>query len=244
VITALLSWYDEPVELLEDGVRSLAGFCDRIIAVDGAYKFTPRAHNASPAEQASAIRGAADDVGLEVEVHSGRIWEGQIEKRQHLFDLATDSDWLLIHDADHELEGDPAMFRWFLDNLADDVVTVEVSYETPAVPGKEITPWHEWLTTGSFYTPLIFRNLPLLRVERHHWWYSGLLDGELVALWGWDKSGGDFEGANDLQQGRHKRTGTLQVTHRCFDRPDEILERQRGLYAARADLVAASGVEL
>lgn len=243
IVTAMLSWFDEPLELLEDGIRSLAGFCDRLVALDGAYAFTPGAAANSPGDQAQAIMRAAVTAGLEVGIHRGTVWSGQIEKRQRLFELAADSDWLLIHDADHELQGDPADFRAFLAGLPRDVVTVEVPYLTPPVEGKEITPWHRWLTTEQFPTPLVFRALPGLRVDLHHWWYSGILDGERVALWGWDASGGDLEGAHTLPFGRHTRTDTLRVVHRCFDRPDATLERQRGLYAARAELVAAHGVE-
>lgn len=242
-VTALLSWFDEPLELLEDGVRSLQGFCDRLVALDGAYEFTPGAAAHSPFEQMVAIERAARKAGIDPEVHPGEIWAGQIQKRQRLFDLAAGSDWLLVHDADHQAAGDPARFRAFLADLAPTVVAVEALYETPPVSGKKLTAWHDWLTERPFYTPLVFRCLPELRVERHHWWYSGLLDGERVALWGWDLSGGDLEGAGALPAGDHAPTDTLRITHRCFDRPEDVLERQRGLYAARAELVAAAGVE-
>lgn len=242
-ITALLSWYDEPIDLLDKGVRSLRGFCDRLIALDGAYEFTPDHQPRSPSEQADVIWDAALAAGLDVSVQEGKVWAGQIEKRQHLFDLATHTDWVLIHDADHELDGDPVLLRAFLAALPPDVVTVEVLYSTPSVAGKTLTPWHDWLTTTKFHTPLLFRRLPGLRVDLHHWWYSGLLDGKRVALWGWDKSGGDLDGAGLLPQGRHTQTDTLQVIHRCFDRPEETLARQRQLYESRAELVAAQGVE-
>lgn len=243
-ITALLSWYDEPVELLEKCVRSLRGFCDRLIAVDGAYEFTPTHEQRSPIEQGDIIWDAAVKVGLEVEVFEAWcVWKGQIAKRQYLFDMAIDADWVLIHDADHQLRGDPQRFRGFLAGLPDDVVAVDVPYKTPRVHGKTLTPWHDWLTTTQFFTPLIFRRLPELRVERHHWWYSGLLNGQKTALWGWDKSGGDLEGADTLPHGKHVQTKTLRVTHRCFDRPEETLERQRRLYRKRDDIVTAHGVE-
>ncbi|HEX8751952.1 MAG TPA: hypothetical protein VF731_00925 [Solirubrobacterales bacterium] len=245
-MTALLSWYDEPLNLLTDAVLSLRGFCDRLIALDGAYAFTPDAEPASPPGQADAIRMAADAAGIDgVVVQPGRLWAGQIEKRQYLFDLAAGppADWLLIHDADHELDGDPVRFRAFLAGLPPDVVTIEAQYRTPAVAGRQLTPWHEWLTRETFFTPLLFRALPELRVERHHWWYSGLLQGERVALWGWDDSGGELDGAGLYPPGRHEQTKTFKVRHRCFERPEPLLARQRGLYAARADLVAAAGVE-
>lgn len=243
-VVALLSWYDEPIDLLRVGVRSLRGFCDRLIALDGAYDFTPGKEEGSPADQARAIIETAEAAHISVQVHPSQAWKGQIEKRQHLFDLAAGADWVLIHDADHELGGNPRAFRKCLASLPDDVVSVEVPYTTPDVRGKFLTDWHQRLTQKTIITPLIFRCLPGLRIDRHHWWYSGLLDGQRTQLWGWgEEDESEHGGVKELPAGRRASTTTLSVTHRCFFKSDEHLRRQRNLYRARAELVAANGIE-
>lgn len=244
MITAMLSWYDEPPGLLAEGIASLKGCCDRIVALDGPYRYMDGWDPVSPPEQAQAIREAADSVGIACVIGEPRAWAGQIEKRQALIELALpDSDWLFVHDADHLLIGWPTSLREWLRRCEPNVVTVELRYRTPAVDGATLTLWHDWLTTTEFYAPIIYRALPEFRVERHHWWYSGLLNGERVALEGWDKSGGDLEGADQYVKGLHASCHLASIEHRCFDRPPERLAQQRAMYARRDELVATTGEE-
>jgi hypothetical protein len=100
-ICAAIAWSDEPVEFLTRCVSSLAGVCDELVAVDGAWKLFDAGPMSSP-EQEEAIWRAARDFGLPVRVLlPSRIWESQVEKRARLMELASEhADWILVIDAD------------------------------------------------------------------------------------------------------------------------------------------------
>ena len=108
IVTASLVWWDEPPETLRECVLGAARVCDRIVAVDGAYRRYPGATGTSPPEQAAAISEAARDAGIECLVVSpDRLWAGQVEKRTHALALAAiGSDWVAVVDADHVIDAD------------------------------------------------------------------------------------------------------------------------------------------
>jgi hypothetical protein len=65
-VTAMLAWFDEPVDLLETAVQGAAVVADRLVAADGAYEQVPDRAESSPPEQKRAIVRAAKKAGLDV----------------------------------------------------------------------------------------------------------------------------------------------------------------------------------
>lgn len=185
IVTAALAWWDERPEDLERCVRGMATVADRVVAVDGAYARYPGATVTSSVEQHDAIRETAIEVGIEpIIVTPDRLWAGQVEKRDHMMRLAAEgSDWIAVVDADYVISGDRPMVRRDLASYTADVVRVII--ETPAGNGEYASHYHrlaEQYRTQEFEH--IFRALPGMRVERLHWCYSALKDGERVWLFG------------------------------------------------------------
>lgn len=109
MITALLSWYDEPADLLAETVESWGKLCDAVVAVDGAFAEYPEGVPSSPSVQAAAIRQAAKRSGMQALVYEpSRLWRDQPEKRTWAWRLGealtATSDWFFVVDADEELD--------------------------------------------------------------------------------------------------------------------------------------------
>lgn len=104
-VALLLSWYEEQPEWLYELVSSVAGVCDRVVAVDGAYALYPDARARSGPDQADAILFGAAEQGLGVTVHQPRTpWVGnEVEKRRYAHRLAAGADWLLVLDGDERV---------------------------------------------------------------------------------------------------------------------------------------------
>lgn len=109
-IVACLAWYDEPLPFLDRCIRSLAGIADHLVAVDGAWELYPDGQATSAAEQFEVVKYAADDVGIDHEIFSGRNWNSQVEKRDWLMRHAAQrGDWLLVIDGDEHVTGATAL---------------------------------------------------------------------------------------------------------------------------------------
>jgi hypothetical protein len=104
---ALLSFYDEPVELLVASIASLklAGV-DHLVALDGAYALYPDAKARSDANQHAVIVMTCRELDIACTLHApSEPWAGnEPGKRTALFALgwalADDGDWFMVHDAD------------------------------------------------------------------------------------------------------------------------------------------------
>jgi hypothetical protein len=191
LVTAALSWYDEPPDLLEACIRGAAEIADRIVAVDGAYRRYPDAKVTSPFRQVKVIRDTAARLGIECDVYvPNRLWAGQVEKRSFLVQRAAeDSEWLALIDADHIIHADREAARAELKRLVvrSHVNIVSVPFYTPLHPKRSVekssaSHWHAKLADKRFYHCHFLRALPGLRVERFHYWYSGLKNGQRVWL--------------------------------------------------------------
>lgn len=134
-ITAALSWYEESPVWLASLVASLKGFCDHIVAVDGAYGLYPGAHErpVSGPEQAEAVIQTAKAIGIGATVHiPEHPWYGnEIEKRTFLFDLANMvstplEDWIYVCDGDDILENVPFDAKLRLSETTCDVAEVSL----------------------------------------------------------------------------------------------------------------------
>lgn len=187
IVTAMLAWWNENPADLARCVRSMAISCDRVVAVDGAYRRYPGATIKSPPEQAEAIRAAAAEVGLEAVIHvPKRLWAGQVEKRDFLIRLASqDSDWVAGVDADFLILGDRGRVRRDLAKYGSDVDVVRVVLETPVGRGEYASKWHRRIEDWySYEFHHFFRVLPEMGFERTHWQIKAVKDGEPVWMLG------------------------------------------------------------
>ena len=243
-ITGMLAWWDEPAADLYACVRSMRTLCDAVVAVDGAYEMTPGATRLSPPEQAAAISQAARNFGMDCTiVYPQKIWTGQVEKRNAMLDIAVeDSDWVIAVDADHRHVGDRTKIRAELCRLGDTADSVRHDFYTPppANPAdlEKLSPhpWHTKLSGKTIEHSLILRVLDDMRLERDHWGYSGVRDGQRVALGNWR--------AQNIQPGRyHRLAAPFRVDHVCFVRDQMRLDRNRVYCATRDAFKSSNGFE-
>lgn len=86
------------------------------------------------------------------------------------------------------------------------------------------------------YIPLIYRAMPEMRVERNHWTYSGLKDGERIGLWGGDALYPPGIGACLIPE-------LLTIEHRDLHRDGPQVERNRRFLRATERYVTEHGHE-
>lgn len=215
-LAAIIAWYDEHPDDLHRTVRSLEGFCDMVIALDGPYALFPSAadHPRSPREQLEAIEAAAHaaDIDCHTEQPAEPWHDNEVGKRARLFDLARECepDWVLRIDADESITTiDPAPARALLEQTHRDVAEVTVTGIHPSGIERR---------AGNTYTGphrMIFRLLPALTCLDVHWRYTDLHTGR--DLWGPQS---DNTPALDLTQHititHHHRTDP-QRTQRAWD---------------------------
>lgn len=239
-VTAMLAWWNEPVELLDACVRSLARIADRVVAVDGGYERWPGATRTSPPDQAAAITTAGKAAGVKVEIYEPEgLWPGQVAKRDYMLRAAAQrSSWVFPVDADWILHGPREAIRHELEETRFNVVDVAF-YTTPnytrPLEQTAATEWHEGLVGETIRIPILFRALPGMRVERFHWWYSALLNDKRVGLWG-------CEGVYPSVPSMPLKAPML-VEHRCLHRPRAKVLQNRRFCTDRVELVAATGQE-
>lgn len=127
-ITACLAWYRETPESLDRCVRSLAGVCDRLIALDGRWELFPGDGFLSTDEERDAVLEAARGAHVAgMLVSPAKPFASQVEKRALLMTLAADADWLLVIDGDEHLRcPDPNAFRTALAETDADVCRVNL----------------------------------------------------------------------------------------------------------------------
>lgn len=110
-VTGLLSFYDEPVELIAAHVSSLAGVVDHLVAVDGAYALYPGGKPASDPVGMRVITEICRGLRIGLTTHTpATVWLGnEVAKRNHLLRLAepvTNEDgWYLVLDTDCVVTG-------------------------------------------------------------------------------------------------------------------------------------------
>jgi hypothetical protein len=242
IVTAALAWFDERPEDLDRYVRSLAGFCDRLVAVDGPYERYPRSRVGAGLAEEKAIARAANAIGLDYRINtSPHIWRGQVEKRNYLYEFAAEgSDWIFTLDADHILHGPAEPFRHELEHVTADRVEVPF-YTTPnyarPLAVTAATEWHENMVGQTIPTALLLRALPEMRVEDYHWQVSALKDGERV----WVSDTND-PGRYPTTEA-HTLEAPLLVEHRCMYRRDRNILGNRAFCADRARIVERTGQE-
>lgn len=184
-LVALLSFYDEPPELLAQclaGVELLG--CEHVVAIDGAYALYPDAKPRSEYKQRAMIDYACHDMGIGCTlVTPPGPWQGnEVEKRTKLFEYglmaAEEGDWFVVLDADNVMIQVPEDLRERLAETDCEVATVvwrEVTTALRKLAGNPDVAAPEWISIRS-----LFRAQPI-RVEGNHFTYVA---GDGRVLWG------------------------------------------------------------
>jgi len=243
IITAALSWYDEPVDELVACVGALAGVADRLVAYDGAYRRYPGGKARSPREQVRAIQTTAKAAGIECLVmQPNKPWAGQVEKRTHLVNAACiNSDWIMIVDSDYVVRPNGADVHAELDAFTEAVIDIPYVYPfDPAAQMEEAaaTAWAQGLAGKSVLTPHFIRAVPGMRYESYHYRLSGIVNGRREWL--------DFSDPTDHSYPyapHHKGLASYEVEHRCMLRTPEKVLGNRAFCNDRFWIVAATGQE-
>lgn len=237
IVTAMLAWYDEQPDLLHRAVTSLAVIADRIVAADGRWNYYPGASYSSPPEQYDAIHQAAREAGIHATIDKGQHWTGQVAKRNHLLQITQPTDWLMPLDADWELQGDRDQTRQAFASTQADALTVPFhtpANETARLADVASTNWHANMAGTTVHEPLIWRNLPGIRIENYHWLYSAIKNGHRVALWGQQSY---------PQAHTEPLDATFQINHHCLHRDERTILANRAYCEQRDQYAAFKGRE-
>lgn len=213
-LIALLSWFDEPPELLVTCIRGLArAGVDHLVAVDGRYAlYRADTDLSSPGEYAAIIL-ACRELGMACTVHSptGPWRGGEVEKRTFLFALgwqvAEPGDWFWVQDADQVVVRAPTNVKARLADAPLDVAEVQMLEAADGFPMRAL-----------------FRAQPITVETNHHTYVTG--NGR--TLWG----SGELEPA--------LRLGDVLVEHRTGERSEARQAAKLAYYAERD----AAGTEL
>lgn len=104
-VTAALAWYAETPGTLERCALSLAGVCERMVALGGRWYGCPEVAGNDERAQARALKAACSHAKIDLTYAvNGKCWPSQVEKRAALMDLACSrADWVLVIDADEHV---------------------------------------------------------------------------------------------------------------------------------------------
>jgi hypothetical protein len=239
-IIALLSWYDELPEHLDECVRSLEGVADSLIAIDGAYELFPGGQTKSPFEQWQVLQKAAiEALGAEWQLrYPQKLWPrpGEVGKRKAMWayglelaeqNLLGSPDWLFWVDADEYVE-------WVVDGrggLRERLETTERHVAEVAMVQREEKPGGVDMT---YPIRRFFRALPELTCHDAHYHMTALAPGgERLTVLGNENYHGQLAPAEDLTQ-------LLRLRHRKGERNFDRARARDGYYRVRQD----SGDEL
>ena len=240
IVTGALAWWNERPEDLYNCIHHLHYIADRVVAIDGAYSRYPMATIHSGQDQVDAIYQAARDIKIECEViQPDQLWQGQVEKRTALLRAAAkDSDWIAVVDTDHLVNADRDRTRAFLATTQADVISVP--FATPQnidrpLEQSAVGYWHMEQMSQIQYIPHLYRAFQDMRVERFHWWYSALKDGQRYWIWGGD---GSYPSITPVQI-----ETPYQINHMCMYRTPEQIRLSRAFLNDREWVVSSTGQE-
>lgn len=163
-ICALLCWFDEPVELLDRCVSSLAGVADHLVALDGRWERFPSEAVSSDPAQRTVIAQACARAGITgTIVTPGMVFPSQVAKRTMLLELApADADWLLVIDGDEHI--------WTCDRPALDEALEQTLADVARLPLTNLARY--WplnqLPEHTYSVRRLFRAAARPRYERAH----------------------------------------------------------------------------
>ena len=235
-VVGCLSWYDESPAWLAAAIGSASGFCDHIVAVDGAYFMFPKGRPYSGSEQTDAITEICAALGLGLTLHiPPTVWYGnEVEKRGAMFALAeagTDaSDWYYVIDADEVVREWPKDLRDRLERTNMDAGEVRMMERTDVQATPETSRaarMFHWQTDSTTPFRKFFRAARGLRPVGNHYTY---IAGDGRALW-------NVVDANDRVPAL--MIDDFQIEHRTLMRPQARRAQSREYYdrreAARAE---------
>lgn len=155
-IVAALCWYDEPAEPLERCIKSLAGFADTLVSLDGAYKHFPHKTVHSPKEQHDNLTRITAKHGIKHKpIAATDTPLTQAEKRTRLYRAAVDEagsgGWILIIDADEELSHKGALETLARSGHVFDSASVMIRDDTGDTMQPRLVKAIGQLTCGSQY---------------------------------------------------------------------------------------------
>lgn len=223
-VTAIVSWYDEPLELLTASISSLAGVVDHVVAVDGGYFLFPDAKPSSDPTQARVIEEVCRGMRVGLTLHvPGHVWGGnEVQKRNHAVQLAEavtrEDGWYYVHDADTVVTN--VVYNWFerLDEIRDE------NWGAISVGVREVIPG---LALEDVHAPcrLMYRALKGMQYGPAHWVLHAPdpLTGEYICFWG---------PVEYRPIDAYDGTSLLQVDHRR-DRSEDRTVRARKYYVRR-----------
>lgn len=236
-VTGILSFYDEPTELLAASVSSLTDVVDHLVVVDGAYMLYPQGKPSSDPDQMRLITEICRGARIGLTTHTPvQVWSGnEVQKRNHALWLAeavTNEDgWYLVLDADCIItQVSPSWFKDVHEIAEDGWGAIDLSVrETRPIPGVELDP-------EDSYAPirLMYRALRNMQYGPSHWTLRAPDpndENEWLFFWGPK----EFEPVSSYD-GKH----LLKFDHR-HDRPEYRRVNQRKYYAKRDQLHIEDG---
>lgn len=188
-VTGILSFYDEPLELLAASVSSWGGVIDHLVAVDGAYMLYPQGKHRSDPAQLRLITEICAGLKIGLTTHTpSNVWTGnEVQKRNHAVSLAepvTNEDgWYIVLDADCVVTH--VSFDWFEQcarAAAEDWGAGEIQYQEVTPETKNMPPADRYCNIR-----LMYRALPGLTYGPNHFTiYAPVPEEEdtYVCLWG------------------------------------------------------------
>lgn len=229
-VTGILSFYDEPLELLAASVSSQIGVIDHLVAIDGAYMLFPDAQPRSDPSQMRLIEEICNGARIGLTAHTPvNVWGGnEVEKRNHaikLAEVATDPNgWYLVLDSDCVVTH--AAGDWFeqVARIPEDFGAAMIDVrEVQDLPGVDVDP-------SDAHSPvrLMYRALRGMTYGPAHWIIHAPdpETSEPICFWG----PGEFHpiDAYDL-------THLLKIDHRR-ERPEYRRVNSRLYYSRRDQL--------
>jgi hypothetical protein len=227
-VTALMSFFDDPAEMIERAIRSAVPIIDALVAVDGAYATYPAGEARSPTVQVDTIRRVAADCEIDLLLYQpSDLWiGGEVEKRDFMFRLGdtTKPDWFVILDTDFVFE---YPYRRGAEDVRADLRTAEkrefevcnvTLIDHVAHPGAN----HKRRVETDL--PLFYRVAGLAPIHIGPTHYHTTREGYDTHLWGC---------SNTPQLPHFDMTDTLHVKHEWWHRDENRQASKWGYYMVR-----------
>lgn len=227
-IAALMSFYDDPPDMIERAIESVAELVEVIVAVDGAYGVFPSGEARSPAEQVDAIQETAAACDLDLLLYQPNdVWHGgEVEKRDFMFRLADTmrADWYTILDTDFIFE---YPYRLGVQSVFEDLrVAQKRGFEVGKVTliDHVSTPGANSKRRVENELPLFYRVAGLAPIHIGPTHYHTWREGSEEHLWGC---------LNTPQVAHFDMTDTVHVRHEWWHRDEARQARKWGYYLVR-----------
>lgn len=209
-IIAMLSFYDEDPQWIEELMVGVSQFADVLVAIDGAYDLYKGERKFSERQiTAPMFASGIEHVHLDI----GHEWSGnETEKRQYMLDKALDisepGDWLMIVDSDYLFKEIPRIdiFRKTLQTTSAEAIDINF-YESED-------------GTGVHKMRMFMRALPGMFMDGNHFTYR-LPDGRHHHVLVRDSTAPSIQAEDIL------------VQHRCYLRDEKRREDQTAYYEQR-----------